>query len=85
MALWWWRLRVSDTNLRPLILAIALAKFGIWFWSLSQITQIILADATLPLWSLPARAIIMFAACMQVWVTTRIKLASKVESSLGSF
>jgi hypothetical protein len=80
MSHWWWRLRRGQTNLRPLILGIALAKFGIWFWTASQMFFIIFFDETLPLWSLPSRAIIMVGVLMHVWVTTRVKPAPRIES-----
>jgi hypothetical protein len=42
-------------------------------------------DATLPLVSLPARIFFLIAVAMQIYVTTRIKPAPKVESIPGPF
>lgn len=85
MTYWWWRLRLSDTNLRPLILGIAFAKLGIWFWSFTAIMQLVYFDMTLPYITMPARIFIMLAALLHVYVTTRIKPAPKAESLQGPF
>jgi hypothetical protein len=80
MTYWWSRLRDADTNLRPLILGIALAKFGIWFWTASQMWFIVFFGADLPGWSLPARVLIMVGVLMHCWVTMRIRPAPRTES-----
>jgi hypothetical protein len=85
MSYWWWKLRVSATNLRALILGIALAKFAIGYWTILQIQNIIFYNVDLPNWSLTPRLLIMVAALMQVWVTMRIKPAPKIESIPGPF
>jgi hypothetical protein len=77
---WWWRLRRATTNLRPLILGIALAKFGIWFWTGSQMFFIVFYDQDLPTWSLPSRLFIMLAVLMHCWVTMRVKPVPRTES-----
>lgn len=85
MSYWWWKLRVSATNLRALILGIALAKFAIGYWTFMQIKYIVFDGVDLPNWSLTPRLLIMIAALMQVWVTVRIKPAPKIESIPGPF
>lgn len=75
MSYWWWRLKYSDTNLRPLILSIFLAKAGIWFWTTTTMIQITFLDIPQPLVTLPARIVILCAALTQVYVTTRVKPA----------
>lgn len=70
---WYWRLRqVSDTDLRPLILGIAVAKAAVWFWSFSGIL-LILDGHPLPIGSLPARLFFLAAVGMHVAVALKIK------------
>jgi hypothetical protein len=73
MTSWWWQLRASTTNLRPLILGIAVAKFSVWIWSGTQIVFTVFYDVMLPLWSLPARCLMLIGVLTHVWVTTRVK------------
>lgn len=71
MFYWWRRLRNTTTNLRPLIMAISLAKGALWFWSGTGVLQIVAFDIIQPLITLPARLVFMFAALLQAHLTTK--------------
>lgn len=72
-AFWWWHIDPQQTNLRPLILGIVLAKAAIWSWSATAVIAITGFDVSPPDFTLPARIAIMVAVLIHVWVTTRVK------------
>lgn len=84
MLCWTRRLRHSRTSLRPLIFSLALAKFALWFWTLSNIVNIIAADNNLPVATLPARFLWLFVVGVQVWVTTLVRPAPILPDSLDT-
>jgi len=75
---WWWRLRISDTNLRHLFLSIIVAKFGIWLWTFSTTAQIMWFGGNQPWATLPSRLFIFFGVMIQIWVTTKVKPAPQL-------
>jgi hypothetical protein len=85
MVWWFFRLKYFKTNLRPLILAIALAKSALCFWSATGVFQILFYDMNLPLISLPARLLFMVAAVLQSIVTMHYYGVENVEDPPGPF
>ncbi len=70
---WWWNIDPLQTNLRPLILGIVLAKAAIWSWSATALVAIMGFHESPPNFTIPARVAIMVAVLIHVWVTTRVK------------
>lgn len=81
---WTKRLRYSRTSLRPLIFSLALAKFALFFWTGSNVLNIMVGDASLPSATLPARLLWLVVVVIQVWVVTRIRPAPMLPDSLES-
>lgn len=78
MGYWTHRLRFTRSNLRPLIFSLGIAKLAVWFWSLSNIIEIISNDVDPPIGTLPARIFFMIAVVIQSYVTTRVKPAPRM-------
>jgi hypothetical protein len=73
LSYWLWKLRCSDTNMRPLLLGIIFAKVALWLWSATAMLQIVALGGSLPAITLPSRVLILAAVITHVHVTTRIR------------
>lgn len=73
MLYWYYQLRQSRTNLRPLVFGIFTAKFALWLWTLLNIFNIIVFDETQPNITLPARVLFLIAVVIQIYVTIRVQ------------
>jgi hypothetical protein len=71
MAWWLIRLRDTETHFRPFVLAVAIAKSAVAFWSGTGIVQILAFDMTQPILTLPARILMMIAVLIQIVVAMR--------------
>lgn len=81
---WTTRLRRSRTSLRPLIFSLALAKFALFFWTGSNVINIIILDASLPAITLPSRIMWLIVVIVQAWVTTLVRPAPILPDSLDT-